>query len=239
MTSQRKIAANRANCRKSSGPRTTAGKQTVSRNARKHGLAGLACQPAAVIEPLARLFCNGEDDAVLLTQARIIAADELVLQAVRAQKLFVVERLRDPSAIALAKGDNSLAIAECRFEEAKRAERELNAFIGALCEKYKDHLPSAADLGRQFGTADVAAVVRELLEEAGLGGDAAPATEPAVQEPPERDQYQALEEAVADLARLARYERRAWSRQKRAIRTFMELRRLVTEQHGEKKDGKI
>jgi hypothetical protein len=40
----------------------------------------------------------------------------------------------------------------------------------------------------------------------------------------ERDEYEALEQAAADLVRLDRYERRAWSRQKRAIRSFMNLR---------------
>jgi ABC-type phosphonate transport system ATPase subunit len=36
----------------------------------------------------------------------------------------------------------------------------------------------------------------------------------------ERDDYEAQEEAAADLIRLDRYERRAWSRQKRAIRSY-------------------
>jgi hypothetical protein len=37
----------------------------------------------------------------------------------------------------------------------------------------------------------------------------------------ERNEYEALEEAVPDLIRLERYERRAWSRQKRAIQEFV------------------
>ena len=37
----------------------------------------------------------------------------------------------------------------------------------------------------------------------------------------ERDEFEALEEAIPDLKRLERYERRAWSQQKRAIREFM------------------
>ena len=40
----------------------------------------------------------------------------------------------------------------------------------------------------------------------------------------ERDDHEALEEAAADLIRLDRYERRSWSRQKRAIRSFMNLK---------------
>ena len=40
----------------------------------------------------------------------------------------------------------------------------------------------------------------------------------------QRDQYQALEAAIPDLIRLERYERRAWSRQMRAIREFLNLK---------------
>ena len=39
----------------------------------------------------------------------------------------------------------------------------------------------------------------------------------------ERDESSTLEEAVADLIRLERYERRAWSRQKQAFREFLKL----------------
>jgi hypothetical protein len=42
----------------------------------------------------------------------------------------------------------------------------------------------------------------------------------------ERDEFAALEEAAPDLIRLDRYERRAWSRQKRAIRGFMNMKLL-------------
>jgi hypothetical protein len=40
----------------------------------------------------------------------------------------------------------------------------------------------------------------------------------------ERDESAAMEEAVSDLLRLNRYERRAWSRQRRAIFAFMNLK---------------
>ena len=42
----------------------------------------------------------------------------------------------------------------------------------------------------------------------------------------ERDETAALEEAAIDLIRLDRYERRAWSRQKRALRAFINLKML-------------
>jgi hypothetical protein len=40
MASEKQIAANRANAKKSTGPRTGAGKQKSSRNAFRHGLSG-------------------------------------------------------------------------------------------------------------------------------------------------------------------------------------------------------
>ena len=40
----------------------------------------------------------------------------------------------------------------------------------------------------------------------------------------QRDEYEALRAAIDDLIRLERYERRAWSRRKRAIREFVALR---------------
>jgi hypothetical protein len=40
----------------------------------------------------------------------------------------------------------------------------------------------------------------------------------------EHDKFEAVAEAVPDLKRLDRYERSAWSRQKRAIRNFMNIR---------------
>ena len=40
----------------------------------------------------------------------------------------------------------------------------------------------------------------------------------------ERDDYEALEAAVQDLERLDRYESRAWTRQKRAIRQLICLK---------------
>jgi hypothetical protein len=42
--------------------------------------------------------------------------------------------------------------------------------------------------------------------------------------PPERDEYQALELAAPNLARLERYEYRAWLRQMRAIRDFIDIK---------------
>ena len=40
----------------------------------------------------------------------------------------------------------------------------------------------------------------------------------------DRDEYQVLREGIRDLERLLRYEKRAWSRRKRAVRAFMAIK---------------
>jgi len=40
----------------------------------------------------------------------------------------------------------------------------------------------------------------------------------------QRDEHEAMQEAIPDLIRLERYARRAWSRQQRAIREFLNIK---------------
>jgi hypothetical protein len=60
MISERKLAANRRNAKKSCGPRTAAGKHKVSRNALRHGLAAvrhLDARPSRDIDLMAMALC--------------------------------------------------------------------------------------------------------------------------------------------------------------------------------------
>ena len=234
MTSERKAAANRRNGRKGRGPRSAAGKSLASRNALRHGLAALNHhQPAAKedIERLAKALCGDDPNPSLLEQARIIAKNELVLRAIGAQQLAVVERVREPTAIAFAKGRNDLRLADQRFRKAKLADEALIALRDRLLEQYKDELPAAIvrDSEEQaFGPVVVVSYLLSFLQDKkdaeGLpqSDNGELAAKPIV----ERDEGAALEEAAADLVRLDRYERRAWSRQKRAIRAFLNIKTL-------------
>jgi hypothetical protein len=144
MTSERQIEANRRNGRKSRGPCSVVGKSTSSRNALRHGLASVThSQPVSpeVIEGFAKALCGNDENPALFEQARIIGKNELVLRAIGAQQLAVVERLRDPSATALAKGDSRLKKARARFRKGQVAFDELVALRDRLLEKYKDELP--------------------------------------------------------------------------------------------------
>ena len=100
MTSESKIAANRRNSRRSSGPRTVAGKLTVSRNALRHGLAAALRDSgiAAEVDRLATAIAGENADAVQREQALIIAESELSLLRVRAVRTNILEQMRATAA---------------------------------------------------------------------------------------------------------------------------------------------
>jgi hypothetical protein len=234
MSSVRKSAANKRNSCKSCGPRTAAGKKVASRNALRHGLSAVIHRqptPSADIERLALAICGRDANVAVLEQARIVAANELVLHAINAQKIAVVERLRDRTAVALAKGDNSFDLATARFMQAWLAHREIESLVPTVREKYKDQIPRPRE-NREPPTADqeigmVPIAIKALLKEDSCSVEAKQnALELArkLVDAQEREDYEALEEGTADLVRLDRYERRVWSRQKRAIRSFMNLK---------------
>jgi hypothetical protein len=235
MTSEREAAANRLNARKSRGPRTAGGKATASRNALRHGLAALVHKHpvlSAEIESFAEALCDGDNDPTLFAQALIIGRNELVLRAISAQQIGVVERLADPSAIALAKGDNSLKLSKAHLWKCKRAFKELIALRDHLMEKYKDELPPPTEVervqeargGYPFFPPRLSSFLWDKEDlAANEPGDSAQVAS-ALQEPPDRDEGAALEEAARDLIRLDRYERRAWSQQKRTILEFMNIK---------------
>jgi hypothetical protein len=110
MASERQIAANRRNARKSTGPRSGAGKTRAGRNAYRHGLtvsitstAGYAKQ----LETLVRKIAGDTKDAVKLERARTIAQAELELARVRRAKVALIERASafgelDPSRLTVS-----------------------------------------------------------------------------------------------------------------------------------------
>src|SRR6516164_10431726 len=99
MSSERRTTVNRINGRRSSGPRTKAGKTRASCNALQHGLAVIMHDPGEVA-CFAKAICGDDSDPALLAQAQVIAQNEMVLRAIREQQIAVVERLREPTAIA-------------------------------------------------------------------------------------------------------------------------------------------
>ncbi len=217
MSSERKTRANRTNSRKSSGPRTAAGRAKASRNALRHGLTAIVHrQPVAAgeIDRLAKHICGDDDNPALLAPARAIAEHEYVLRAIRAQQVAVIGRLREKTAIPLVKGDNTLALAKERFRQTKRAYKELVTLLPGVLAKYQDELPSGWQARPSCDLVPLA--LQCLLEKS---EDEATAPDHSVVE--ERSEFEALEQALPDLRRLQRYERQVWLRQQRALWEFM------------------
>jgi hypothetical protein len=106
MTTEKKIAANRANAKLSTGPRTKSSKARTSRNALRHGLAvSLASDPAlsAAAERLGRVIMG--DDTDQLSSARIAAhasTELLRVRSARTQLLKEAGDFKDPEAISKA-----------------------------------------------------------------------------------------------------------------------------------------
>ena len=94
MPSERQIAANRANARKSSGPRSASGKKRASRNALKHGL-NTPLSGAAVtreIDALARQIAGDPKDRRRMAVARDAAEAQLDLARVQRVGVAFIER---------------------------------------------------------------------------------------------------------------------------------------------------
>jgi hypothetical protein len=98
MTSDKKIAANRANGRKSSGPKTLRGKLQSSRNAWRHGLAA-AINPepkptvSTDVKRMTNAICGHEPtDPDLYDLAVTIARWQIVVLKARAARIAALER---------------------------------------------------------------------------------------------------------------------------------------------------
>jgi hypothetical protein len=91
MPSSRRIAANRATTRRSTGPRTAGGRLRASLKALKHGLAVPAAAPPALqhdIDHLARVLAGeAQDEPVVMVQARKMAEAAIDVQRARRARL--------------------------------------------------------------------------------------------------------------------------------------------------------
>jgi hypothetical protein len=195
----------RSDRRKRRGPRGEAGKSRASRKTMRHGLAAMTRHSPTLfpdIERMAKAICNGDTNPLLLEQALVIAENELVLRSVRAERVAVIERLRDRTVTPLTRRDSSLARAKARFRGVKL--------------KYKWLVRAKAR----------SAATNNEQERTSPPGQESGAARPMGKQKlsKSRDEFDAMRRAMPDLDRLARYERRAWSRRKRAIRDFIEIK---------------
>ena len=89
MTSERKIRANRANARASTGPRTTRGRARAARNALRHALSLPVCSNPALseeVETLGREIAGPGANAETQELARRVAEAQIDLRRVRSAR---------------------------------------------------------------------------------------------------------------------------------------------------------
>lgn len=135
MPSDRQIAANRKNAKKSTGPRSHTGREALRRNALRHGLAvAIGTDPAFhdEIEQLAKVLSLSIGMECVSEFAREAAGAELDLLRIRRIRvtLFETYYYTNPSSPDGPTGlDNSLAKLEryerCAFSRRKRALRAM------------------------------------------------------------------------------------------------------------------
>jgi hypothetical protein len=207
MTSQKKMAANQANGRKSRGPSTRAGKVRASRNARRHGLSSFITTDPTMspkIKEMVDLICD-DDDPLLRQQAMTIAQNVHWLSRVKAEKVAAIERLRDATVFPLAP-DTSIA----------RGRLRLRLFDIACAQE--DVIDRLIDKAVAAGLDPELEPLLPKLKKAWP-----PRWVDFVPEDAQRDEHEALREGIRDLERLDRYERRAWSALKKALRALLAI----------------
>ena len=100
MTSDRKINANRANARASTGPKTAQGRARTARNALRHALSLPVCSNPALseeVETLGREIAGPDANAETQELARQIAGAQIDLRRVRyARHKLLSDALADP-----------------------------------------------------------------------------------------------------------------------------------------------
>jgi hypothetical protein len=93
MASERQIAANQANARKSTGPKTRTGRQRARGNSFRHGLSAVFNREAlAEIEELARQLARGSTDPIILQHARNAAHAEFILARIPLIRVAWIQR---------------------------------------------------------------------------------------------------------------------------------------------------
>jgi len=99
MISERRLCANRANSRRSTGPKTIAGRATAARNSRRHGLAiPIPSDPAlsAEVEAMAQMIAGDEFPELIEAARRVAEAEVDVVRVRRARRELLCQTLSAP-----------------------------------------------------------------------------------------------------------------------------------------------
>jgi hypothetical protein len=234
VTSSRKSSGSRGTRRESRkrGGRSSAGKTASNSNALRHGVAAINRRHpkySAEIERRAEEYCNGDNDPLLMEQARIAAENDLILAHVRAARIASIERLRDPDAFPYTDVKGSFARARAKIREAKLIYEQL-VEAKAKAADAKDGAGGDGKPGPPSNSAGKEATSN------GATGTQSPTIRPS--EPRAlRDECEAIALALPELKRLERYDRRAWSRRTRAMERFLAIKCLSDFEASRSNDG--
>jgi hypothetical protein len=97
MASEKQIAANRANAKRSTGPKTQAGKVASSRNAFRHGFSAplrFDSVTSAKVDAIAHALAGEGAKEDMLTSAADFARAQLELGRIRSKRTELTEKLR-------------------------------------------------------------------------------------------------------------------------------------------------
>ena len=137
-------------------------------------------------------------------QARIVADCELRYRFVRFQQMHLVERMRDPNALSLVKGAVFRNVMTMYRKMTSQEDIALGELSRLIAKTEKDGKKINGMVAPQASKPNEKELKFKLRKD--------------------RDGLQAWNQAMPDLDKLYRYERRAWSRRKRAIREFIAMK---------------
>ena len=95
MATEKQIAANRANAKRSTGPKTVAGKMWSSRNAYRHGLSCPLPSDPEEVEAIALALVGDGADEERLVAASEVARAQLELMSIRSVRAEMIASAKD------------------------------------------------------------------------------------------------------------------------------------------------
>jgi hypothetical protein len=226
MTSETKIASNRTNAKKNTGPKTARGKSLASHNAWRHGWAVAKRDDSTVsadVKRMASAICGGSATTALYQHAVVIAECEILLLKLRAARVAAIQRNRIIGPMTEPTNQRSGVPTIEEFGSTLEALGQPPAAIGPLTRALHDIVAAAAKSidanidpkkSHQRGGEQLSLL---LVNSADAAAQRLNEDERA---PPSQDEVGAFRRALPELVSLDRYERRALSRRNRAIRMF-------------------
>jgi hypothetical protein len=209
MTAEPRIASDKGNARKRTGPRTGRGKARTSRNALRHGLAaataGHSDEPEKIAR-IARLIAGDARNGVRYEQAVIAAESGLLIARIRLFRVKAIERFRERIRSPFFPGSplpqEFDGVARLHGLGNTLAERDIvRRWVKATEASVKELKASVKELRRRNATRLI--VFGDSLKQGARGP---------------RTDAECFLLALPEIRALERYERRALSRRRRAIR---------------------